>query len=167
MQIIVKLSPFPHVPCRCCLSSYLDDFLKCMKLQPKTSTIHIWRERNFLFFIILFQDFQEALKHWTFVEKTGRILAFKCNKLSTLSKTPMSCRFLNTIPATKNNFMPNYGFSTLFKWIMAQNKLFRNLAGSKWYVCLFKRRGKNVDLPNRSRSMSFTFLTLICLLYSV
>lgn len=36
----------------------------------------------------------------------------------------MSCRFLNTIPATNNNFMPNYGFSALFKWIMAQNKLF-------------------------------------------
>ena len=36
----------------------------------------------------------------------------------------MSCRFLNTIPATNNNFMPNYGFSTLFNWIMVQNKLF-------------------------------------------
>ena len=55
--------------------------------QPKL-LLFIFGERKTFSFVILFQDAQETLKHWTFVDKTDYnwILVFQCNKLTSLLK---------------------------------------------------------------------------------
>lgn len=55
--------------------------------QPKR-LLFIFGEKKTFSFVILFQDAQEKLKHWTFVDKIDYnwILVFQCNKRTSLLK---------------------------------------------------------------------------------